>query len=35
MPVPAVMMGGMPTVSSGSQIVTFGSISGWKMIFLV
>ncbi len=25
----------MPTVSSGSQIVTFGSISGWKMIFLV
>ena len=25
----------MPTVSSGSQIVTFGIISGWKMIFLV
>ncbi len=35
MPVPAVMIGGMPTVSSGSQIVTFGRISGWKMIFLV
>ena len=35
MPVPAVMCGGMPTVSSGSQIVTFGSIGGWKMIFLV
>ena len=29
------MRGGMPTVSSGSQIVTFGSIRGWKMIFLV
>ena len=25
----------MPTVSSGSQIVTFGSMPGWKMIFLV
>ena len=35
MPVPAVIIGGMPTVSSGSQIVTFGIISGWKMTFLV
>ena len=35
MPVPAVMAGGMPTVSSGSQIVTFGIISGWKITFLV
>ena len=35
MPVPAVIAGGMPTVSSGSQIVTFGSMPGWKMIFLV
>ena len=35
MPVPAVIVGGMPTVSSGSQIVTFGIISGWKMTFLV
>ena len=35
MPVPAVMNGGMPTVSSGSAITTFGIISGWKMIFLV
>ena len=35
MPVPAVIAGGMPTVSSGSQIVTFGIISGWKMIFFV
>ena len=35
MPVPAVMNGGMPTVSSGSQITTFGIIFGWKMIFLV
>ena len=26
---------GMPTVSSGSQIVTFGIIAGWKMTFLV
>ncbi len=25
----------MPTVSSGSQIVTFGIMPGWKMIFLV
>ena len=25
----------MPTVSSGSQITTFGIIFGWKMIFLV
>ena len=25
----------MPTVSSGSQMVTFGIIWGWKMIFLV
>ena len=35
MPVPAVMAGGMPTVSSGSAITTFGIIFGWKMIFLV
>ena len=35
MPVPAVMAGGMPTVSAGSAITTFGSMSGWKMIFLV
>ena len=35
MPVPAVIAGGMPTVSSGSQIVTAGIICGWKMIFLV
>ena len=35
MPVPAVMSGGMPTVSSGSQMVTVGIICGWKMIFLV
>ena len=35
MPVPAVMAGGMPTVSSGSQIAIFGIIAGWKMIFLV
>ena len=35
MPVPAVMNGGMPTVSSGSQITTFGIIFGWKMIFFV
>ena len=35
MPVPAVMIGGMPTVSSGSQIVTLGIIFGWKIIFLV
>ena len=35
MPVPAVIAGGMPTVSSGSQIVTLGIISGWKMIFFV
>ena len=34
MPVPAVIAGGMPTVSSGSQITTFGIILGWKMIFL-
>ena len=27
MPVPAVIAGGMPTVSSGSQTVTFGIIS--------
>ena len=35
MPVPAVMAGGMPTVSSGSQMVIFGIISGWKITFLV
>ena len=29
------MNGGMPTVSSGSQITTFGIIIGWKIIFLV
>ena len=26
---------GMPTVSSGSEITTFGIIFGWKMIFFV
>ena len=31
----AVILGGMPTVSSGSQIAIFGSMAGWKMIFLV
>ena len=30
MPVPAVMTAGMPTVSSGSQIATFGIISGME-----
>ena len=35
MPVPAVIAGGMPTVSSGSQMVIFGIISGWKITFLV
>ena len=35
MPVPAVIAGGMPTVSSGSQITTFGIILGWKITFLV
>ena len=35
MPVPAVIAGGMPTVSSGSQITTFGIIFGWKITFLV
>ena len=35
MPVPAVIEGGMPTVSSGSQITTFGIIFGWKITFLV
>ena len=34
-PVPAVMAGGMPTVSSGSQITIFGIMSGWKITFLV
>ena len=34
MPVAAVMRGGRPTVSSGSEITTAGSIFGWKMIFL-
>src|SRR5919112_43461 len=34
-PVPAVICGGMPTVSSGSQITIFGIISGWKITFLV
>jgi hypothetical protein len=29
------MCAGMPTVSSGSQIVTFGIMSGWKITFLV
>ncbi len=33
MPVPAVIRGGMPTVSSGSQITTAGRIFGWKMTF--
>ena len=35
MPVPAVIAGGMPTVSSGSQIVIAGIILGWKITFLV
>ncbi len=35
MPVPAVITGGMPTVSSGSQITIFGIIFGWKITFLV
>ena len=35
MPVPAVMKGGMPTVSSGSAITIAGSIFGWKITFLV
>ncbi len=26
---------GIPTVSSGSQIVTFGISAGWKMIFFL
>ena len=34
MPVAAVMRGGKPTVNSGSEITTAGSIFGWKMIFL-
>ena len=33
MPVPAVIVAGMPTVSSGSQITTAARIFGWKMIF--
>ncbi len=33
MPVPAVMIFGMPTVSSGSAITTPGRNFGWKMIF--
>ena len=35
MPVPAVMKGGMPAVSSGSAMTIAGSSFGWKMIFLV
>ncbi len=35
MPVPAVTKAGMPAVSSGSQITTFGIIFGWKITFLV
>ena len=35
MPVQAVIFAGRPSVSSGSAMTTFGSISGWKMIFLV
>ena len=35
MPVPAVMKRGMPTVSSGSQMVTAGNSLGWKMIFFL
>jgi hypothetical protein len=35
MPVPAVMRGGMPTVSSGSQMTILGIIFGWKITFLV
>ena len=32
-PVPAVMAGGMPTVSSGSAMTTDGSTFGWKITF--
>ena len=35
MPVQAVIFAGRSRVSSGSAMTTFGSISGWKMIFLV
>ena len=35
MPVHAVIFAGRSRVSSGSAMTTFGSISGWKMIFLV
>src|SRR3546814_9251371 len=35
MPVAAVMCGGRPTVSSGSEITVAGSIFGLKMIFLM
>ena len=35
MPVHAVIFAGRSKVSSGSAMTTFGSISGWKMIFLV
>ena len=35
MPVPAVIAGGRPTVSSGSRITCAGSILGWKITFLV
>jgi hypothetical protein len=33
--VPAVIAFGMPTVSSGSQMVMVGISFGWKMIFFV
>ena len=35
MPVPAVIAGGRPTVSSGSRITCAGIILGWKITFLV
>ena len=35
MPVPAVSLGGRPTVSSGSAITIAASSSGWKITFLV
>ena len=35
MPVPAVSLGGRPTVSSGSAMTIDGIILGWKITFLV
>ena len=34
-PVPAVSLGGKPTVSSGSAMTIEGIILGWKITFLV